>query len=596
MDHQAEALVTVPVSQAADTSQPHPDETLTVAQGVLERLEAEGVDAVFGIPGGNIAAFQQELRDHSSIRFIIAAHEGGAAFMADGYARATGKLGVCLVTSGPGVTNALTGIASAHLDEVPLLVISGQVATDRFGLSAIQESTAASGIETAAMLSHATSFSMSVVDAQSFPRLFTKALRTALNAPRGAVHLSIPSNVSRQSFPKAHLSANSLHMRSPSASSDDIRAAFALLQDAKRPLILLGSGARDAMVEMEKELRAFVHRHCIPVASSLRGKGLYSERDPFSLGVIGTAADPRAEAYLRYGVDVLLVLGSRLGEWTSRSFHPHFQAVEKVIQVDLDPRAMGQFLPVSLPIVGDAASVIQGLCKLGKAVPPRISFLREGDFANALPVISSITPDSEERLHPAVVMSELDTMLRPDMDIYVDMGNCTGWATHCLRIVPPARIFYPSGLSSMGWSCGAVVGGKAGRPDRVALALTGDGSFLMNGTELLTAARYKIGTVTLVLNDNYLGMVNHGERAQVGHYSLDDDFYALGNPDLVQFAESLGARAYKARQPGDVARLLAQAIEHARQDRQPQVIVAEIDHRIPPPYGERFKAVAGDGH
>src|SRR3712207_4851887 len=164
-----------PVSGSVEAFNIKGAESITVAQSVLERLEAEGVDAIFGIPGGNIAAFQQRLREQNSIRFIISAHEGGAAFMADGYARATGKIGVCLVTSGPGVTNALTGVASAHLDEVPLLLISGQVATNRYGLSAIQESTAASGVDTAAILSHSTSLPMCAVDPESFPRLLTKA-------------------------------------------------------------------------------------------------------------------------------------------------------------------------------------------------------------------------------------------------------------------------------------------------------------------------------------------------------------------------------------------------------------------------------------
>jgi acetolactate synthase-1/2/3 large subunit len=268
---------------------------------MLEQLEAQGIDAVFGIPGGNIAAFQQGLRAHSKLRFIITSHEGGAAYMADGYARATGKLGVCLVTSGPGVMNALTGIASAHLDEVPLLVISGQVATDRFGLSAIQESTSACGVDTAALLHHATALSTSVVDPQSFPRLLTKALRTAMGHPKAAVHLSIPSNVSRQTIARTPVppSHEKLETRAPAARMDDIRALLVGLLSGKRPLILLGSGAREALGQFEREFSIFIQRHRIPVVTSLRGKGIYSERDPWCLGVVGTAADPRAEAYLR---------------------------------------------------------------------------------------------------------------------------------------------------------------------------------------------------------------------------------------------------------------------------------------------------------
>lgn len=576
-------------------------ENISVADYFIAQLETEGTDAVFGIPGGNIAAFQQSLRRHPSIRYVIASHEGGAAFMADGYARATGKLGVCLVTAGPGVMNALTGIASAHLDQVPVLAVSGQIHTSRFGLGSIQESTGINGVDTVGLLRHATKLSAHITEPQTLPRIMFHALNAAFGFPGGAVHMSIPSDVARQPIEKATLPAtrNSYRAQVPAAPMREIAVAFEVLRRAKRPLIFLGSGARNALEAMGEEFAAFVHRHRIPVASSVRGKGLFSERDPLSLGVMGMAASRKATAYLKDGVDVMLVLGSRLGEWSSRSFHQDFEAVKTVIQVDIDPTAIGRFLPVALPIVGDVKSVISGLCRLGMQAQAYRSDSREKWLlTHGLQPLSVLANDTSDggTLKPQEVMAELERHLKPSMDIYVDMGNCTAWAAHCLHIVPPTRIFYPSGLSSMGWSCGAVVGGKIGRPDRTALSLTGDGAFLMNGNELLTAARYKVGTVTLVLNDNYLGTVNHGEHAQEPQYSLDDEYYSLGGPDLIRFSESLGARTYIARRPGDIDLALTHAIKRADLDGQPQVIVARIDHRVPPPYGERFTAVAADAH
>ncbi len=576
-------------------------ENVSVADYFVAQLETEGTNAVFGVPGGNIAAFQQSLRKHPEIRFVIASHEGGAAFMADGYARATGKLGVCLVTAGPGVTNALTGIASAHLDQVPLLAISGQIPTNRFGLGAIQESTEINGVETVGLLGHACQLSLRVGEPQVFPRMMAHAMRTAFGLPGGAVHMSVPANLARQPIERAALpsSRQSYRAQAPSASMRDIALAFEILRRAERPLIFLGAGARDALTTLGEEFTAFVHRHRIPVASSMRGKGLFSERDPLCLGVMGMAASKRAAVYLQDGVDVMLVLGSRVGDWASRSFHRDFEAIKTVIHVDIDPTAIGQFLPAALPIVGDVKSVVAGLCDLGQRTKPRRSDSLEQWLLTHEPVpvpdLANGTPH-DGALKPQQVMAELDRHLSPSMDIYMDMGNCTGWATHCLHIVPPTRIFYPGGLSSMGWSCGAVIGGKIGCPDRTALALVGDGSFLMNGTELMTASRHKVGTVTLILNDDYLGMVNHGEHAQEPHYSLDDKFYSLGGPDLIRFSESLGARTYMARRPGDIDLALAHAIQRADLDGQPQVIVARIDHRVPPPYGERFTAVAGDAH
>ncbi|WP_434299978.1 thiamine pyrophosphate-binding protein [Corallococcus exiguus] len=575
-------------------------EDLSVADCVIAHLEAEEVDAVFGVPGGNIAPFQQALRKHKSMRFIIASHEGGAAFMADGYARATGKLGVCMVTAGPGATNALTGVASAHLDGVPMLAISGNIATDRVGLMAIQESSSTHGVNTVEMFRQACASSSIVPDAQSFQRLLARSLRTAQGLPGGAAHLSVPANIARQPIHRASVptTRGAFRARPATAPFEDLRAAFTLLRTARRPLIFLGAGAREAMAEHADTFTAFVTQHGIPVATSMRGKGLFSEREALSLGVLGLAGSKRAEAYLRDGVDVMLVLGSRLGEWASRSFHRYFQAIHHVIQVDVNASNIGQFLPVRLPIVADVGSVMTGLAELGQMIGPSSGARVQERWAQVMaltepaPVIR--TPQDRDSVKPQDLMAELDKHLSPDMDLYIDMGNCTGWTSHLLHITPPARIFYPCGLSSMGWSCGAVIGGKVGRPDRAAVAIVGDGAFLMNGTEMITASRYRVGTVTIVLNDNFLGMVNHGEHVQDRTQPLEDDFYSLGNPDLKAFSESLGARAYTVNGPGQLDALLPEVLRRADETGQPQVIVAHIDYREVPPYGDRFAAVASD--
>lgn len=575
-------------------------EDVTVADALLAHLEAEGVQAVFGIPGGNIAPLVQSLRRHPSIRFIIGSHEGGSAFMADGYARATGRLGVCAVTAGPGATNAMTGVASAHLDQVPVLTLSGQVSTERFGLGAIQESTDEGGINTGEMFRHCTASSTTIVDAKSFPRLMERALKVAHGVPSGAVHVSVPVNIARQKLAKVSVPTAPGTWKStlPSAPASEVYTAFELLRQAKRPLLYLGSGAREALEKQGPELAAFLRRFCVPVATSLRAKGLFSEEDPLSLGVLGIAGSKRAEQYLREGVDVLMVLGSRLGEWATKSFSSLFEGAHTVIQVDATPSVIGQFLQVNLPIVADVSSVLAGLVEFGHAAAPgnEAQVRERRQYLNALNLAHRSTAEllpEDGPLKPQHVMAELNPHLRGNTDLYVDMGNCTGWATHCLNISPPARVFYPCGLSSMGWSLGAVIGGKIGRPENTAIALTGDGSFLMNGTELVTAARYRVGAVYIVLNDNYLGMVNHGEHAQAGgEYALDDPYFSLGDPDLVKFSESLGAQAYEVTRPGQLAELLPQVLQRADEERRPQVIVCRIDFREVPPYGDRFAAVA----
>jgi acetolactate synthase-1/2/3 large subunit len=481
-----------------------------------------------------------------------------------------------------------------------VLTLSGQVSTERFGLGAIQESTDEGGINTAEMFRHCTASSTTIVDAKSFPRLLERALKTAYAVPHGAVHVSLPTNVARQKLAKVSVPTAPGAWKGglPAAPASEVYTAFELLRQARRPLIYLGSGARAALEGRGAELAAFVRRYCIPVVTSLRGKGLFSEEDFLSLGVLGIAGSKRAEQYLGEGVDVLLVLGSRLGEWASKSFSSLFESASTVIQVDATPSVIGQFLQVNLPIVADVGSVVAGLVDFGhSSAPGNETQVRERrQHLNALNLahraVAPVLPE-DGPLKPQHVMDELNPHLRGNTDLYVDMGNCTGWATHCLRLAPPARVFYPCGLSSMGWSLGAVIGGKVGRPENTAIALTGDGSFLMNGTELVTAVRYRVGAVYIVLNDNYLGMVNHGEHAQSGgEYALDDPYFSLGDPDLVKFSESLGAGAYEVTKPGQLAELLPQVLQRADEERRPQVVVCRIDYREVPPYGDRFAAVA----
>lgn len=571
----------------------------TVAEHVIEQLENEGVDTVFGIPGGNVSPFLGVLRGHPRMRFVIACHEGGAAFMADGYARASGKLGVCLVTAGPGATNALTGVAAAHLDGVPVLAISGQVPTDRFGLAAMQESTDEGGVNTVEVFRPATKYSTTIVDPKSFPRLFSRALTVAQSAPRGAVHLSFPTNVGRGEVDEQADVQTPLRPLAPRpAVTAEVEETFRLLAGAERPLVYLGAGARDAMTTMGEAFEAFAERYAIPVVTSLRGKGSFAEDTEMALGVMGMGGSPRAERWLEDGVDVLVVVGSRLGEWSSNSFSRKLRGSRAVVQVDLNPATIGQLVPATLPVVADAHAFLGGLLEhaRGKGQPDaaRVALRRSAVLSLRAEVPRVLEPLKHTcecvPLKPQRVMAELNTALRGETDLYVDIGNCTGWAAHSLRIAAPVRSFFACGFTTMGWSIGAVIGGKLARPERSAIALVGDGAFLMNGVELNTAARHGVAAVYVVLNDNYLGMVNHGEHAQTGR-PLGDSFYSLGNPDLVKFAESLGAAALRVERPGQLQKLLPAVLASAEAERRPHVLVVRVDPREVPPYGDRFRAV-----
>ncbi|MDP9866437.1 MULTISPECIES: thiamine pyrophosphate-binding protein [Streptosporangium] len=564
----------------------------TVAEFLLDRLDAMGVDAVFGIPGGNISAFIQALRGHPRIRFVIASHEGGAAFMADGYARSTGKLGVCLVTAGPGALNALTGVASAHRDQVPLLVVGGQVPTDRFGLGAIQDSSDL-GVNTAAMYSHVTGYSTGVSDPGSFPRVLTQAINVATGPRPCAAYLAVPADLARRPVGNETEKVSAAPRR-PTVELDprEARRVIRTLSQARRPLIFLGGGAREALRSGHSSFRRLVHTLGVPVATSLRGKGVFPESDDLSLGVLGMAGAERAASYAAAGIDALVVIGSGLGEWATRGYDRAFTGASTYFHVDLDPSVFGRFLEGGDHLHVDAEVFLRALYR---------ELPRSGGAARAVPAAARRPPYGPvpaaggPGVSPAAVMLALNDLLTGEEDLYVDMGNCTAWATHYLIVDPPTRIFYPCGLSSMGWSCGAVVGGRIGTAERAAIALLGDGSFLMNGNEVRTAAKNRVGAVFVVLDDGYLGMVNHGEHEQSGGaFPLDDDHYGLGPVDLVQFSRALGADAHPV---GDIAafREAMRAARAAAAGRsRPQVVVVKTDHRVSPPYGERFTAVAGD--
>nr|WP_191910207.1 thiamine pyrophosphate-binding protein [Microbispora cellulosiformans] len=561
----------------------------TVADFFLEQLDAMGVDAVFGIPGGNISAFIGALRRHPRIRFVIASHEGGAAFMADGYARATGKLGVCLVTAGPGALNALTGVASAHRDQVPLLVVGGQVRTGDFGRRPIQDSSDL-GVNLTAMYSHVTGYSTTLAEPRTFPRILAQAINVATGPRPCAAYVSVPADLARMPAgdEKAAVPAWRPALDLPYGHARHVLQALAR---ARRAMIFLGGGAREALSAGQAEFHELVRTLRVPVATSLRGKGLFPESDELSLGVLGMAGSERARAYAAAGVDTLVVIGSSLGEWATRGYDRSFTTASTYFHVDLDPSVFGQLLRGGEHIQADAATFLRALCR-------ELPALADVPQAAPLPPGLPAPPPAsgEARMSPVTVMLALNETLGGEDDLYVDMGNCTAWATHHLVIDPPARIFYPCGLSSMGWSCGAVVGGKIGDPARTAIALLGDGSFLMNGSEVRTAAKNRAGAVYVVLDDGYLGMVNHGEHAQSGGVvPLDDDYYFLGEVDLARFAESLGADVHPASDPDGLREALRAARTGAAERSRPQVVIARIDHRMSPPYGERFTSVAGDG-
>jgi acetolactate synthase-1/2/3 large subunit len=587
-------------------------ERQSVAAVFLRYLELMEVPFVFGIPGGFIAPFLKLLRRSSSVSFVIGRHETGCAFMADGFSRMTGKPGVVFATAGPGALNALTGISCAQSGQSSVMLVSGQNPTAHFGMGALQESTN-DGVNIVEVFRHACAASELVLSDKVLRTRLLQASRLCLGRPRQAVHLSFPLDVSSSTVESIDLPAERRAYALEAPTADPVQLALALdqLVAADNPLVLLGSGAREALrgnALRLASLTSLLSSLAVPVVTSVQGKGIFPESHALSLGVHGICGSSQADAFVRERrPDVLLVVGSGLGEWPTKSWDTAWLPSRTLIQIDVDPRMLGRVYPVQLPILGEAGASLDGLLvqaarRVDRTLPEplRIQARRERIAAFKRRVSPYTHPERRESpatpLLPQRLMKELNDVIPRQTSLFLDNGNSMAWGIHHLQIDPPTEVYLSTGMSSMGWANGAVIGAKLGAPLRTCICVTGDGSFLMNGAEISTAARYRIGAIWLVLYDNSLGMVNHGEMVTGNHeFPLEDPYYQLGSPDVVGFARALGADGYWIEAPGQLAALFPEVLARANQDGRPQVVAARIDPRELAPILDRFETLTRSG-
>jgi len=595
------------MTQAPASPAPHAPSPTTVAQLLLKYLALEGATVLFGVPGAAVMHLLNELmRQRGSFRYVIARHETGAAYMADGYARVSGKLGVVLVTSGPGATNALTGTMNAQAAGVQLLTLTGEVPEAYFGMGYLQEG-ADAGLNVDTIYGNAAGYSAIVSTPANFGTLLEQALRDALGRPARAAHLSLPDDVAAQPVPNLRMPAAPHNYRTLAAGCDRIgmQRAFERLTQAQRPLIFLGSGTAQALRDgLLPEFTAFVERFAIPVMTTPDAKGVFPESHPLSLRCFGTAfcewtkyylvpslLDPQ-DPTLPGGFDALLVLGTQLGGFATNKWNPILLPQGPLMQVDLNPDAIGRVLPVDFGVVGELGAAIDELATLGRATAPDAAAVRaRRDFIARIkrersPYLLPAQRDATGTpLAPAAVMKCLGDLLPAGAEVFVDAGNCVGWALHCLAIDPPTRMHSALAMGPMGFAVAAVVGAKLAAPDRACLAITGDGAFLMHGTEVSTAAANRLGAVWLVLDNQDLGMVSQG----MNQFFPDPggvwtDYYSLGHTDLAAMARALGADAYQVNSLPDLQHALATALNSADLANKPQVVVVQIDKTAVPPY------------
>lgn len=567
-----------------------------------------GVQFVFGIPGGAIEplynALARGLR-YGGPRPVVARHETGAAFMAQGYAAASGKLGVCCATTGPGATNALTGVASAYQDEVPLLVITGQTALHSFGKGALQESSC-NGIDTLGIYHHCTRYNSLVSHRAQFEAKLIAALKAAFGAPAGPVHLTVPVDILRS---PASVSAPSYDVRDLlfASSPVDERAVKTLwseLAGKKQLTVLVGDGCAEAVDHIE----AFAERTGALIITTPGGKGLIDPYHPLYRGVFGFAGHQSArQALVDPAIQMVLAVGTAFSEWDTAGWDEAVFA-RRLVHIDSSAEHLARTPMANMHVHGRILTVFQRLIEyserdaegmLDASVSVSPTTVRE-ESPNGLPTFLAIDddekPDASEGVRPSELMMELGHRFPVGTRFFADAGNSVAWAIHYLHVasVPGSRLgrawwfrMSPQ-FTAMGWALGNAVGTAVAEPERVVVCITGDGSLLMNGQELSVAVAERLPVVFVVLNDSSLGMVKHGQRLA----KAEPVAFELPRVDFAALARAMGAKGIHIRSLQELRDL---DIDSLCRRSGPTLLDVYIDGESVPPMGTRVK-VLGEEH
>ena len=526
---------------------PHEGKTMTGAQAIIASLEAEGVDTIFGYPGGQAIKIYDALYDSKQINHVLARHEQGATHMADGYARATGKVGVVLVTSGPGATNTVTGIATAYMDSIPMVVITGQVTRGVIGTDSFQESDIV-GI-TMPVVKH--SFLLQSTD--DLTRTFREAFYIASTGRPGPVLIDIPSDLSGAEMVFNYPDSVSLPSYKPTyrGNARQVKQAAELIQKAERPLLYAGGGIVTS--HACAELTELAERMQIPVVTTLMGKGAMRCSNPLNLGPVGMHGSKYANMAVTE-CDLLIAVGARFSDRVTgkvSEFAPH----AKVIHIDIDPAEIGKIINPVVPIVGDAKGVLAAINeRLAKADTQPIDRAWVEDvfsWRERWPFYTSDFSDYPNAIAPEVVLHKLSQKLDPEASIVTtEVGQHQMWAHQNIHREHARTFISSGGLGTMGFGFPAAIGAKIGCPESEVVCVAGDGSFQMNSQEMATAKINDVPVKVLIIDNRALGMVHQWQSL---FYNKRYSFTELAdNPDFVKLADAYGWRARRVEKPEDV--------------------------------------------
>ena len=528
------------------------------AEIFIESLLAEGVDTIFGHPGGAILPINDALYS-GRIRHILTRHEQGAVHMAEGYARATGRPGVVLVTSGPGGTNVVTGLADAFMDSTPIVVFTGQVPTDVIGNDAFQEA------DIVGMTRSCTKHNYLVRDVKDLARTIKEAFYIAASGRPGPVLVDIPKDVANASSNFSYPDSVDIRGYRPTTlgHAGQIRRAAEMLAAAERPVIYAGGGVIHS--EAAAELHELGELAATPVTNTLMGLGGFPGRHDLWLGMLGMHGTYTANMAMDQA-DMVIAIGARFDDRVTGNLE-EFCVGAEFIHIDIDPSSIGKNIPVALPIVGDVKMCLQRLIKELRAMEGKdwyaahASWLAQiAEWQRDFPLSYDQDPDGE--LMPQYVCEQIYEVTEGDAIITTEVGQHQMWAAQFYHFMKPRHFITSGGLGTMGYGFPAAIGAQIACPDRTVIDIAGDGSFQMNVQELATAVQYDLPVIVAILNNHSLGMVRQWQQFfYEGRYA---DTSLEVSPDYVKLAEAYGAAGLRATKPDDVRPVLEEAIRLRR--------------------------------
>lgn len=554
---------------------------LSGAQMVIRALEDLGVDKLFGYPGGSVLHIYDALLNSSKIKHILCRHEQAAVHMADGYARATGKVGCVLVTSGPGATNTITGIATAYMDSIPLVVLTGQVPTTLIGQDAFQE------VDMVGISRPVVKHSFLCRRAEDIPEYIRKAFHIASTGRPGPVVVDIPKDTQNPQlkFPYHEQSIDDIIMRSYNPTlvghKGQIKRAVKMIAEAKRPVLLLGGGVIASRAS--EKVAELAHKFNLPVTMTLMGLGAFPASDKQCLGMLGMHGTYAANTTM-HNSDLIVALGARFDDRVTNNV-AKFCPEAKIIHIDIDPSSISKCVSADIPIVGNIDTVLEQMSDVIKELdikPAEGALNSWWDQINGFRAAHPLSYEGDGTpgmLHPAKIVSELYKRTNGNANVVTDVGQHQMFAALYYPLEKPRHFMSSGGLGTMGYGFPAAIGVKIAKPDEEVICITGDGSFQMNLQELACCLQYKIPVKVFIINNRSLGMVKQWQM--MFYNGRQSESYMDAVPDFVKLAESYGQIGLRVNNESELGDVIDQAL--AVKDKTVVVdIVADPDSRVYP--------------